>query len=321
MVSGTRNYDEGMSIFPSSRRRVIAALATVLPLLLLPACSPAATQDSGKPVVLTTFTVIADMARQVAGDHLEIRSITKPGAEIHDYEPTPDDIKAASRADLILANGLGLERWFEQFTAGSDAPAVTLSQGITPIEIASQAHAGQPNPHAWMSPTHAQSYVDTMATAFAELDPDHAADFQANAVAYKADLQAVKDELVAAIAPLPADQRVLVTCEGAFSYLAADAGLEEGYLWPVNAENEGTPQQIAATVNLVRSRSVPAVFCESTVNDKAMRQVVSETGAAYGGTLYVDSLTDAQGEAPSYLALIRHDAAVIAQGLTGGKQQ
>lgn len=314
---------EGMRTVVISLRRAIAVLAALtLALPLLSACStPRSGVGSGKPVVLTTFTVIADMARQVAGEHLEVRSITKPGAEIHDYEPTPEDIKAAAGADLILNNGLGLERWFEQFTASSQARTVTLSQDVEPISIASDAYAGQPNPHAWMSPTNAQSYVDVMVGAFSELDPDHASDFQANGEAYKAELQAVKDDMVATISGLPQSQRVLVTCEGAFSYLAADAGLSEGYLWPVNAENEGTPQQVAATVELVRSSQVPAVFCESTVNDKAMRQVASETGAAFGGTLYVDSLTDADGDAPTYLELIRYDAATITAALTGRASQ
>lgn len=314
---------EGMRTVVISLRRAIAVLAALtLALPLLSACStPRSGVGSGKPVVLTTFTVIADMARQVAGEHLEVRSITKPGAEIHDYEPTPEDIKAAAGADLILNNGLGLERWSEQFTASSQARTVTLSQDVEPISIASDAYAGQPNPHAWMSPTNAQSYVDVMVGAFSELDPDHASDFQANGEAYKAELQAVKDDMVATISGLPQSQRVLVTCEGAFSYLAADAGLSEGYLWPVNAENEGTPQQVAVTVELVRSSQVPAVFCESTVNDKAMRQVASETGAAFGGTLYVDSLTDADGDAPTYLDLIRYDAATITAALTGKASQ
>lgn len=311
-----------MRTVPAFLRRPIAVLsALLLALPLMSACAagrPASTD--GRPVVLTTFTVIADIARVVAGDHLDVRSITKPGAEIHDYEPTPDDIKAAADADLIVANGLGLERWFEQFTAHSDAPTVILSEGVTPILIASDAYAGQPNPHAWMSPTNVQSYVDVLVTAFSDLDPDHAADFEANATAYKTELEAVKTELTTSLSALPESQRVLVTCEGAFSYLARDAGLTEGYLWPVNAENEGTPQQVADTVDLVRSNNVPAVFCESTVNNKAMQQVAAETGAVYGGTLYVDSLTAVDGEAPTYLELIRYDTTTIAAALTGETQ-
>lgn len=272
---------------------------------------------SEKPVVLTTFTVIADIASEVAGDHLDVRSITKPGAEIHDYEPTPDDIKQATKADLILENGLGLERWFKQFVQNSDAATVNLTDGIEPINIAEDAYAGQPNPHAWMSPSNVQVYVDHMVEAFSKLDAAHAEEFKANGEAYKAKLQKVKDDMVSELASVPESQRALVTCEGAFSYLAKDAGLQEGYLWPVNAENEGTPQQVANTVAFVREHQVPAVFCESTVNDKAMQQVASETGAKFGGVLYVDSLTEQGGDAPTYLDLITYDATTITKALTG----
>lgn len=281
------------------------------------ASSGAASSESGKPIVLTTFTVIADIASAVAGDHLDIRSITKPGAEIHDYEPTPDDIKQATEADLILENGLGLERWFKQFVQNSNAPTVNLTEGIEPINITEDAYAGQPNPHAWMSPSNVQKYVDHMVEAFSKLDSDHAADFKKNGEDYKAKLQKVTDDMVAELATVPQEQRALVTCEGAFSYLAKDAGLTEGYLWPVNADNEGTPQQVAKTVSFVQEHRVPAVFCESTVNDKAMQQVASETGATFGGVLYVDSLTEAGGEAPTYLDLITYDATTITNALTG----
>ena len=125
--------------------------------------------------------------------------------------------------------------------------------------------------------------------------------------------------LVSGLAALPAGQRALVSCEGAFSYLARDAGLSEAYIWPVNAEQQATPQQIIAAIDFVRANSVPAVFCESTVSDAPMQQVVGATGAKFGGTLYVDSLSEADGPVPTYLDMIRHDTDVILGGLTGGK--
>ncbi|MFT3877188.1 MAG: metal ABC transporter substrate-binding protein [Propioniciclava sp.] len=282
------------------------------PPLAAPSPTPAA-----KPVVLTTFTVLADIAQNVAGEHLVVESITKPGAEIHGYEPTPQDIAKASDADLILDNGLNLELWFGQFVEGLDVPHVVVSHGVTPMDITEDAYAGKPNPHAWMSPVNVQSYAGTMADAFADLDPAHAAEYRANAAAYQAELQKVQDDLTAELAALPANQRALVTCEGAFSYLARDAGLTEKYIWPVNAEQQATPQQIASTIEFVRANEVPAVFCESTVSDKPMRQVVEVTGASFGGTLYVDSLSGADGPVPTYLDLIRYDADTIAAGLTG----
>jgi manganese transport system substrate-binding protein len=277
----------------------------------------AAPPPHDRPVVLTTFTVLADIAANVAGDHLRIESITKPGAEVHGYEPTPDDVKAAARADLVVDNGLDLEAWFARFVAEADAPHVVVSDGVEPVPIAEDAHAGEPNPHAWMSPLNVRTYVDNLVRAFGELAPEHAADFRANGERYRAELQRVHDDLVAALAVLPRDARALVTCEGAFSYLARDAGLTERYLWAVNAEQQATPRQVAAVIEFVRANSVPAVFCESTVSDSAMRQVVAATGAAFGGVLYVDSLSTPDGPVPTYLDLVRHDARVIASALTG----
>ena len=301
--------------------RIGAVVAATGLALGLAACSPEGSTDApaadARPTVLTTFTVLADIARQVAGDYLTIESITKPGAEIHGYEPTPGDIAKASKADLILDNGLNLEAWFGQFVDQVSVPHAVVSEGIDPIAIADDAGAGMPNPHAWMSPRHVQTYVDNMVRAFSELDSAHAANFAANGAAYKLELQSVHDHLVSTLATLPANERALVSCEGAFSYLAADAGLTERYLWPVNAESQATPQQVAGVIEFVREQRVPAVFCESTVSDKPMQQVVEATGARFGGTLYVDSLSESDGPVPSYLALIRHDVDTILAGLTG----
>ena len=291
-------------------------------MLALSACSGSADADadadgSGKPVVLTTFTVLADMASNVAGEHLSVESITKAGAEIHGYEPTPGDIRRASGADLILDNGMNLEAWFERFTADLNVPRVMVSEGVEAISIAEDAYEGLPNPHAWMSPLNAQIYVDNMADAFAELDPANADVFRANAEAYKEELQDVQDQLVNQLGALPQNQRALVTCEGAFSYLARDAGLTERYIWAVNAEQQATPQQIAATIEFVWDNNVPAVFCESTVSDAPMQQVVEATDAEFGGVLYVDSLSEEGGPVPTYLDLIRHDTDTIIAALTG----
>lgn len=289
-------------------------------LLVVAGCGRATKPDdgAGRPVVLATFTVLADIAAQVAGEHLRVESLTKPGAEIHDYEPTPGDIKRASKAALIIDNGLGLERWFARFVADLDVPHVVVTDGIDPIDITEDADAGKPNPHAWMSPLIVQQYVGNMVAAFSDLDPAHAADFAANGDAYRAQLQDIHDDLVAELESLPAGHRALVTCEGAFSYLARDAGLTEKYLWAVNAESEATPRQIASVIDYVGANGVPAVFCESTVSDRAMRQVARATGAAFGGTLYVDSLSDAGGPVPTYLDLIRYDTETIAVALAGG---
>lgn len=276
------------------------------------------TAETVKPKVLTTFTVLADMAQNVGGEYLDIQSITEPDAEIHDYQPTPADIKKAEGAKLILNNGMGLERWFEKFVANTDAKTAVLSDGVTPIPIAEGEYEGKPNPHAWMSPTAAQTYVDNMVKAFSELDPAHKAEYEKNGAAYKAKIAAVDKELKEAINTIPEAQRALVTCEGAFSYLTRDTGLTEKYLWGVNAEGALTPKRVAEVEAFVKDNKVPAVFCESTVGDK-MQPIVEATGVPFGGELYVDSLTGPDGEAPTYLDLLSFDAKRIAAGLTGQK--
>ncbi|AEF40084.1 metal ABC transporter substrate-binding protein [Hoyosella subflava] len=299
-------------------RTLIAATATMGIAAVVACSAPAASDaDDERPLVLTTFTVLADMGQNVAGDHFRVESITKPGAEIHGYEPTPSDMRTAENAALILDNGLGLESWFERFVTTVRAPHAVVTEGIEPIAIRGGEYEGQANPHAWMSPTDAQVYVDNIAHAFADLDPANSEDFYRNAESYKTEIAAIGDDLVSALAELPEGQRALVTCEGAFSYLTRDTGLQEGYLWAVNQEQEGTPRQVADLVNFVRSNNVPAVFCESTVSDRAQRQVARETGAEFGGVLYVDSLSGPDGPVPTYLDLLRHSADVIVEGLTG----
>jgi len=269
--------------------------------------------------VVTTFTVLADMAQQVGGDAAEVVSITKPGAEIHGYEPTPRDIVGAVDADLILWNGMNLELWFEQFISNlGDIPSATLTDGVEPISIGEGEYEGKPNPHAWMGLDNALIYVDNIAAAFAEHDPDNAATYAANAESYKQEIRDTITPLRDRIAQIPEDQRWLVTCEGAFSDLARDFGMKELYLWPMNADQTGTPQQVRKVIDSVRDNDIPVVFCESTVNTSPAKQVARETGAAYGGVLYVDSLSTAEGPVPSYLDLLRVTSQTVADGLDAG---
>lgn len=287
-----------------------------LALGLVLTASPLMAKD-GKLKVVTTFTVIADMAQNVAGDAAEVVSITKPGAEIHGYQPTPRDLLKAQDADLILWNGLNLERWFEQFFVNlRDVPAATVSDGIEPMPISGGTYDGKPNPHGWMALTSAELYVDNIARALAEADPDNAATYAANAEAYKAEIAAVIAPLRDAARALPDNKRWLVTSEGAFSYLARDFGLRELFLWPINADAQGTPQQVRAVIDAVREHDIGVVFSESTVSDKPARQIARETGAAYGGVLYVDSLSSPDGPVPTYLDLLRVTSETIVAGLS-----
>jgi manganese/iron transport system substrate-binding protein len=292
-------------------RPALLALCTVLALAGLAA--PSIAQDKLK--VITTFTIIADMARNVAGDAAVVESITRPGAEIHNYQPGPRDIVKAQDADLVLWNGLNLEQWFEKFFENvRDVPQVVVSDGIEPMGISEGPYSGKPNPHAWMSPSTALVYVENIRKALGSVDPANAATYDANAAAYSDQIRALDAPLRARLEQIPEAERWLVTSEGAFSYLARDYGMKELYLWPINADQQGTPQQVRKVIDAVRANGIPVVFSESTISDKPAQQVAKETGAAYGGVLYVDSLSEADGPVPTFLKLLEVTVDTIAKG-------
>ena len=299
-------------------QRIILGLCS---LALSAVCASPILASDDKFKAVTTFTVIADMARNVAGDAAIVESVTKAGAEIHGYQPTPRDIIHAQDANLILWNGLNLELWFEQFFSNlKDVPSVTLTDGVVPMSISGGDYNGKPNPHAWMSTTSAMIYVDNIRDAFVKYDPDNAAIYTANAEAYKQEIAAVIKPLEADILAVPEGQRWLVSCEGAFSYLIRDFQMQELYLWPINADQQGTPQQVRKVIDGVRANNIPAIFCESTVSQSPAQQVARETDATYGGMLYVDSLTEADGAVPTYIDLLRTTIETIATGLSATGQ-
>lgn len=275
-------------------------------------------QAEPKKKVLTTFTILRDMAQNVAGDAAVVESITKPGAEIHGYEPTPQDIVKTQKADLVLWNGMNLERWFEKFFTGvKNVPSAVITEGIEPMGITEGPYTGKPNPHAWMSPENALIYVENIRKALVKMDPANEATYNANAAAYAEKIKAIEEPMHQKLDGIPEEQRWLVSSEGAFSYLAKNYGMKQLYLWPINADQQGTPQQVQKVIDGVRANKIPVVFSESTVSDKPAKQVAKETGAKYGGVLYVDSLTDAKGAAPTYLKLLEYNADTIVKGFTG----
>jgi manganese/iron transport system substrate-binding protein len=294
---------------------MLAGLAASVAAACLPSGAAAQGRD-GRPLrVVTTFTVIQDIAQNVAGTAAIVESITKPGAEIHDYQPTPLDVVKAQQADLVLWNGMGLERWFERFfdnVKGVESAVVT--EGIAPVSIAEGPYNGKPNPHAWMSPSNALVYVVNIRRALSNADPANAAVYASNAAAYTEQIKALDEPLRKRLAAIPEGQRWLVTSEGAFSYLARDYNLRELYLWPINADEQATPKQVRRVIDEVRKNKIPVVFSESTISDKPARQVAKETGARYGGVLYVDSLSDARGPVPTYLDLLKVTVETIAKG-------
>lgn len=306
------------------KKHVWSAVAIVVAALLLAVVINAVAQlrsknqAGDKPQVLTTFTVLADMARSVAGDKANVESITKPGAEIHGYEPTPGDIVRMQKADIVLDNGLNLEKWAEKLYQNvPNVPHVTLTDGVAPMPIKEGPYQDKPNPHAWMSPSNALIYTDNIAKALSSIDPNNKSTYEKNANEYKEKIRAIDTNLRGGLSALPESNRYLVSCEGAFSYLIRDYQLKELYLWPINADAQGTPQQIKYVVEEVKDKSVPAVFCESTVSGKAQEQVANEAGIRFGGVFYVDSLSAEDGPTPTYLKLLEYNMSTLLRGLKG----
>ena len=289
--------------------RLFATLISVLALSLGSSLAYA------KFKVVTTFTIIQDMAQNIAGDAATVESITKPGAEIHDYEPTPKDIVKAQSADLVLWNGLNLERWFETFFQNvKDKPAVVVTEGIEPMSINEGPYTGNPNPHAWMSPSNALIYIENIKNALVKYDPQNKETYEKNAALYAQKIKALDKPLREKLAQVPEAQRWLVTSEGAFSYLTRDYGFKEAYLWPINAEQQGTPQQVRKVIETVKANKIPVVFSESTISPKPAKQVAKESGAKYGGVLYVDSLSNKNGPVPTYVDLLNTTVSTIVKG-------
>ncbi len=297
----------------------IRTLLAVASVLVIASMSQAIAAKKEKLLVATTFTVIADIAQNVAGEAADVVSITRPGAEIHNYQPTPRDLLRVRNADVVLWNGLGLERWFEKFISRvKNATDVVVSEGVVPIPIREGPYSAKPNPHAWMSPADVTIYVRNIERALADADPENADIYKTNSDNYIAEIEVVAKSISERLSVVPAEQRWLASTEGAFSYLARYFELKEIYLWPINADALGTPKQVKAMIDAVRDNNVPVVFSESTLSDKPARQVARDTGAAYGGVLYVDSLSEADGPVPTYLELLRVTTETILKGLTGG---
>lgn len=295
--------------------RIGLGLTLAMLALMLHACDGPKKSTSGKKRIVTSFTIIADMAREVAGDAAEVESITKPGAEIHGYEPTPRDILKTQKADLVLWNGMNLEVWFAKFFQNiKDVPNAIVSEGIEPMGITDGPYTGKPNPHAWMSPANAAVYVENIRKALVKVDPANESTYTSNAAAYTAKIKALDEPVMKKLAAIPENRRWLVTSEGAFSYLCQNYDLKPLFLWPINADAQGTPQQVKKVIDAVREHNVPVVFSESTISAEPIKQVAKETGAHYGGVLFVDSLTDSAGPAPTYLRLLETNADTILKG-------
>ena len=297
------------------RKNIIFLTAVLLLSFAAGSCKRISNQNQNEEVILASFTVLADIIKNVSKDDFIVGSIVKPGVEVHGYQPTPSDLVKASSAFVFVDNGFGFELWAEKFVSNLKVKRITVSEGLDPIFISEDSYKGKPNPHAWISPKRGMLYVDIIVESLSELRPSKRELFEENGRIYKDKLSKIDKEFSLFINNLNKEKRYLVSCEGAFSYLTNDYGLEEVYLWPVNAESQITPKRMARTISIVKDKNVPAVFCESTVSNESQMVVVNETGASFGGNLFVDSLSEDSGPASSYIKMLKHNLNLIKKGL------
>ena len=297
------------------RKNIIFLTAVLLLSFAAGSCKRISNQNQNEEVILASFTVLADIIKNVSKDDFIVGSIVKPGVEVHGYQPTPSDLVKASSAFVFVDNGFGFELWAEKFVSNLKVKRITVSEGLDPIFISEDSYKGKPNPHAWISPKRGMLYVDIIVESLSELRPSKRELFEENGRIYKDKLSKIDKEFSLFINNLNKEKRYLVSCEGAFSYLTNDYGLEEVYLWPVNAESQITPKRMARTISIVNDKKISTVFCESTVSNESQMVVVNETGAKFGGNLFVDSLSNDDGPASSYIRMLEHNLNLIKEGI------
>ncbi|QIT54334.1 zinc ABC transporter solute-binding protein [Aquisalimonas sp. 2447] len=294
-------------------------LPVLVLLALTIALSPAAVVGDDRPRVAVTFSVLADLARDIAGEDAQVTSLTPVGAEVHEWELTARNFAALEDADIVFYNGYNLEQWMGQVraTTGGDTPILAVAQRSewSTLPIVTGDMEGAPDPHLWMDPRAAAAYARVMAEALAELVPEKADAFHERADALEADLKALHQELTETLKAIPEDDRTLVTSEAAFLYFADAYGFEHTGIWGTNSEEEGTPRQVAEVTDFIRERQPRSLFWESTISDRHVRGISGDTGIPYHGPLYVDSLSAPDGDAGTYTAMMRYNARMLVDKL------
>ncbi|MCE9681255.1 metal ABC transporter solute-binding protein, Zn/Mn family [Halomonas alkalisoli] len=293
--------------------------------LALPLAAMAGTtQAAASPKVVATFSILGDLVAQVGGDDIRLETLTPPGAEVHEWELTPNNFIALEDADVVFYNGYELEQWMRQVhaTVGNEAPLVPLAEAseYPTLPIVTGEYSGEPDPHLWMDPRAAAAYIQVIAETLADLHPEAADNFHSRAEKARETLASLHKEIRATLADIPEGERLLITSEAAFVYFADAYEFRHDGIWGTNAETEGSPQQVMRIIDLINDVQPAALFWESTISDRYVSSIASDTGLAVAGPLYVDSLSEPDGEAANYVSLMRHNASLIRAALLGEEE-
>jgi zinc/manganese transport system substrate-binding protein len=285
--------------------------------------TPAAAQDAAaaKIKAVATISILGDLVRNVGGDRVAVTTLVGPNSDAHVYSPTPGDAKQLAAADVVFVNGLGLEGWMTRLVtaSGTKAPMIVVSAGVTPRRMPDEDKPGRmvTDPHAWQSVADARIYVANIRDALAATDPAGKAIYDANAQAYLGKLDALEQEIMTAIAGIPAERRKIITTHDAFGYFGAAYGMS--FIAPEGLSTDAEPsaKDVARIIRQVRKQKIPAVFLENVADPRLMAQIARETGAALGGKLYSDALSEPKGPAGTYIDMMRHNIREFTKALVG----
>ena len=273
--------------------------------------------------IVTTYSIVYDMIRNVGGDHVEVHSLAPIGSDPHSYDPLPEDLVLTTDADVVFYNGLNLEEgnaWFNSMieTAGKsidDANVIRVSEGVEPMLLSSDENKDEEDPHAWLDVRNGIKYVENIRDALKSMDADHADDYDKNAEKYIGELEILHEETLEMMHTIPEEKRILVTSEGAFKYFSAAYDFQASYIWEINSHDEGTPEQLKSIIGIINDEAVQALFLESSVDPRSMEMVSRETGVPIEGKIFTDSLGELGDDGDTYIKMIKWNAEMIASGL------
>jgi manganese transport system substrate-binding protein len=300
-----------------------AGLLLVGSLLMAAAGCSSGKDESEKVEVVATYSIIYDLVQNVGGDKVEVHSMVPIGSNPHEYDPLPEDVLKTTDADVVFYNGLNLEEgnsWFEKLLKttdkdGKDAPVYRVSEGVEAIHLESKGLEKEPDPHAWLDINNGIIYVENIRDALIKEDPDNKDYYEKNAEKYISELKELHDETLAELAKIPEEKRVLITSEGAFKYFGEAYNMNTAYVWEINSENQGTPQQIKRLVDFIKQGNVPGLFVETSVDSRSMETVSKETGVPIKGKVFTDSLGKPGEDGDTYKKMMEWNTRTVIEGL------